>query len=234
MNVMVISGVVLFCLTAVSVGASYSTYLTSFQDWPTPMARLFAMLTTVGIEIAFCLLIYAMLKAYVGGEIPVAGFGAAVLLVVMACNFIVHAKVATHQPLEDWQVEYQNWIGKVVPFFTIAMFVVLSWISPEGRERRQLRKMQFIGKEKALDYQEEYLNSNELIAELENTQPWIADSVRDHIRKSLPPAPIGTRTQTAQSKTIRGFDDTDHQPDGRSKAMDYMRQKFFGDKDQSK
>lgn len=189
MNVVVISTVVLACLTLVSIGASYSTYLESFKDWPLPIARCFAFLVTTGIEFAFAMLVYGIMKAYIGTEIPVAVIGAALLLGVMACNFIVHGSVATGRTLEPWQNEYQAWVGKLVPFCTIGLFILLGWISPEGKERRQLRKMQFMGKQRALDYTEEYLQSNEIDAELENTRPMIADGVRQHIFKSLPAAP---------------------------------------------
>jgi len=189
MNVVVISTVVLTCLTLVSIGASYSTYLESFKDWPLPMARGFAFLVTTGIEFAFAMLVYGIMKAYIGAEIPVAVTGAALLLGVMACNFIVHGNVATGRQLEPWQDEYQAWVGKLVPFCTIGLFILLGWISPEGKERRQIRKMQFMGKQRALDYTEEYLQSNEIDAELENTRPMIADGVRQHIFKTLPPAP---------------------------------------------
>lgn len=194
-NFAVLTAVILFCLTLVSLGASYKIYLESFGDWPQPIARIFAFLVTLGIEVAFAALIYGLMKALLGGEVPVAAVGAGILLVVMCVNFIVHSKVAKGQPLEDWQVEYQSWIGKVVPFFTIALLIVLAWISPESKERRQERRMDFMGKQRALDYQQEYLDSPELDAELEVTRPAIAGSVQEHIFSRLMPAKSHRRFQ---------------------------------------
>lgn len=225
-NFYVLVGVILFCLTLVSIGASYKVYLESFSDWPLPVARLFAFLVTLGIEVAFAALIYGLMKALLGGEVPIAAIGAGILLIVMCANFIVHSKMASHQPLESWQVEYRDWIGKVVPFFTIALLIVLTWISPESKERRQERKMDYMAKDRALNYKEEYLESPELDADLENMKPMIADGVRHHIAKSLPPAPSVASASTRQDRI--GFDQPS--PNSHNKAMDYMRQRWFSGK----
>src|SRR5262245_35257067 len=99
--------VIIGCLTLVSLGASYSVYLESFRDWPT-IGPVFAFLVTAGIEIAFAALIYGLMKALIGGEVPVAGIGAAALLVVMAVNFVVHSRTVRGVHLEDWQAAWQN------------------------------------------------------------------------------------------------------------------------------
>lgn len=223
-NFAVIVSVVIVCLTLVSLVASCSVYLESFVDWSPGLARIFAVLVTIGVEVAFGVLIYGMMKVLLGGEIPVAGFGAAVLLLVMCVNFIVHSNVARHIPLEPWQEEYRNWVGLVVPFFTIALFIVLSWVSPEAKERRQERRMAFVGKQRALDYTEEFLESPELEGYLETTRPQIAQGVRHQITKGLPAS-----ASSPGEKRI-GFGSTSS---SQEKAKDMMRSRFFGD-EQSK
>lgn len=225
-NFAVISSFILGGLTLVSLVASYSTYLLSFADWPT-LAPIFSFLVTFGVEVAFIVLVYGMMRALLGGEMPVAGFGAASLLIVMAVNFVVHSRVARGLPLEPWQETWQNWIGLVVPFFTIALFILISFISPEARERRQERRMNYIGKQRALDYKEDYLNSPDLEAELESTQGAIAHSVRQHILKTLPPAPSNA---TASNRPQIGFRQHDNP---QARAMDMMRRRYFGDEGKS-
>ena len=224
-NFAAIVSVVIVCLTLVSLVASYSVYLESFMDWSPGLARIFAILVTIGVEVAFAVLVFGMMKALLGGEIPVAGFGAAVLLLVMCVNFIVHSNVARHIPLEPWQVEYRNWVGLVVPFFTIALFIVLSWVSPEAKERRQERRMAYVGKQRALDYTEEFLDSAELEKYLESTRPQIAGGVRHQIVKNLPVA------ASASNERRIGFGST---TDSQEKAKSMMREKYFNQDEQSK
>lgn len=223
-NFAIISSFILGGLTLVSLVASYSVYLQSFADWPT-LAPVFSVLVTLGIEVAFILLVYGMMRALLGGEMPIAGIGAGCLLIVMAVNFVVHSRIVRGLPLEPWQENWQNWIGLIVPFFTIALFILLSFVSPEAKERRQERRMNYIGKQRALDYKEEYLNSPELDAELEGTQGAIAHSVRQHVLKSLP---YTTSTASASQPRIKGFSQDD---DPQSRAVDMMRQRYFGDND---
>lgn len=225
-NFAIISSFILGGLTLVSLVASYSVYLLSFADWPT-LGPIFSVLVTLGVEVAFIVLVYGMMRALLGGEMPIAGFGAAALLAVMAVNFVVHSRIVRGLPLEPWQETWQNWIGLIVPFFTIALFILLSFVSPEAKERRQERRMNYIGKQRALDYKEEYLNSPDLEAELESTQGAIANSVRQHILKTLPPAPSGA---SASNRRSIGFS----QDDPQARAVDMMKRRYFGDNEPGK
>jgi len=219
---LVLLSVVIGCLTCVSLAASYSVYKQSFDDWPA-MAGLFAFLITVGVEIAFCILIFGMAKALIGGEMPVAGIGAAGLLAVMAINFVVHSNAVRGVMLSGWQQKWLDWVGLIVPFATIGLFILLSWLTPEAKERRQERRMAFLGKQRAMDFKEDYLNSPQLEAELENLRPMIADEVSRHITRSLPsPAP---QTITAQIPRQIGFNAPPEDP--KEKAKEMMRQRYF-------
>lgn len=193
-NFLLILSVVIFCLTLVSLVASYSVYIESFADWGS-WGKVFALLVTVGVEVAFAVLIYGLSKALIGGEVVVAGIGAVGLLAVMAVNFVIHSNQVRHVPLSAWQQSWLDWIGPVIPFATIALFILISWLSPESKERRQERRMAFLGKQRALDHKEAYLQSPELEAELENLGPLIAEEVRQHVTKGLP-APKGAYAQS--------------------------------------
>lgn len=222
------AGFVIACLTLVSLVASFLTYKESFRDcWPF-LASIFALLVTIGVEVAFVLLVHGMSKAYMGKEMLVAGIGAAGLLAVMTCNFVVHSHVAKAQGLTEFETFWRDYIGLIVPFATIGLFVVLGFISPEAAERRQLRRMHFIGKERALNYKEEYLNSPELDRELESMRPMIGREVRGYIAGTLPNA--------AQAKTdswerverppIRGFAPP-LDPRDSGKIVDQVRDRYF-------
>jgi len=189
-NILMAVGLVLIGLTLVSAAASYSIYVMSFKDWQLPMQRFFGVLITLGVEVAFLLLIRGMESAYSGIEMPIAAVGAASLLVAMALNFVVHNAIVANRPLEPWQDEWRAWVGLVIPFYTIALFVILAFVSPEANERRQERRINFVGRQRALEYRENYLNSKELERQLEGTQDYIAEEVRQHITKQLP-APRG-------------------------------------------
>ena len=169
-NYLVIVSCIVTCLTLVSFVASYTVYLESFKDWG-GIGRVFAAMVAVGVEVAFAVLIYGMAKALIGGEMPVAGFGAASLLAVMAINFVIHSNQVRGVALSGWQQSWLDWIGPVIPFYTIALFIVLSWLTPEAKERRQERRMTFIAKQRALDHKQAYLESPELDAELDNLGP---------------------------------------------------------------
>lgn len=191
-NVVVAAGFILMCLTIVSLVASFMIYKESFRDcWPL-LANLFALLVTVGVEVAFLVLVHGMSKAYMGKEMFVAVGGAILLLVVMTANFVVHSHVARAQPLTEFETFWKDYIGLIIPFVTIGMFVVLGFISPEAAERRQLRRMHFIGRERALNYKEDYLSSPELDAELATMRPMIGREVRGYIASTLPNSAQGS------------------------------------------
>ena len=192
------AGIIIGALTLVSVVASFQIYKESFRDcWPF-LAGIFALLITAGVEVAFILLVHAMSKAYMGKEMLIAGVGAALLLGVMAINFVVHSHIARVQPLTDFEIFWRDYIGLIVPFATIGLFTVLAYISPEAANRRQLRRMHFIGQERALNFKEEYLQSPELENELAQMQPMIAREVRGYIASTLPNSAQGNKQARVQ------------------------------------
>lgn len=167
-------------LTFISLSASYSTYLESFRDWGA-FGRVLAFGTTAGVELAFGLLVYGITYALISWEFRLAIVGALSLLAVMAINFNVHSAVVKGYALKEWQTEWQAWIGAIVPFYAIALMIFIGMTLHESRERRQERRMNYLSKQKALDFKEEYLESDELLAELEPMKPAIAAEVRKQL-----------------------------------------------------
>lgn len=229
MNVVVAAGFIVSGLTLVSLVASFQTYRESFRDCGSFLSGIFAFLTTLGIEIAFILLVRGMSTAYEGREMYVAGFGAAVLLFVMATNFVVHSHVARNLALGEFETTWCNYIGLIVPFATIGLFVALGFISPEARERRQLRKMHSIGQQRAMDYKEEYLNSPELDSELAGMRPLIAREVRGYIASTLPNAAHaqGQSQQTYDQRPTVGFAAPRLNPEDSGRIAEQMRSRYF-------
>lgn len=219
------AAIVVGCLTLVSLIASFSIYQKSFQDWPS-VSGLFALLITIGIEVAFIVFVRGMMRALIGSETPIAGVGALLLLVTMVVNMVTHHAVVTGVPLSGFQEAWIAWIGLTIPFLTILLFVLISWVSPEAKERRQERRMAFIGKQRALDFKEEYLNSEELEVELSGMKPMIAHQVQRYIAESIPGAPKQPVMASNTQRPIRGFaPPLDPQDSG--KIAEQMRSRYF-------
>jgi len=178
-------------LTLISLSASYKTYLESFRDWG-PFGRILAVGTTAGIELAFGLLVYGIINALIEWELKVAIFGALSLLGVMTTNFNVHSAVVKGQALVPWQIEWQNWIGAIVPFYTIGLLIFIAMTLHESRERRQERRINYLSKQRALDYKEEYLKSAEMEDQLADMKPMIEAEVKRHL--ALPAAKTSTNS----------------------------------------
>lgn len=164
-------------LTFVSLSASYSTYLEGFRDWG-GFGKVLAVAVTAGGELAFALLVYGIVYALIGAEFWLGVFGALTFLAVMAVNFHVHTTKVKGFALAGWQLQYEQWVGAVVPFYAIALLLLIGSSMFESRERRQARKIAYLSKQKALDFKEEYLESEALTLELEPMKPLIAAEVK--------------------------------------------------------
>jgi len=231
-TVILLAGMILSGLTLVSLIASCLTYAESFQDCGPFLAMVFAVIVTFGVEGAFVLLVHGMSKAYEGYEMLVAVVGASGLLFVMGANFIVHSHVARGMGVTGFEMAWRNYVGLIVPFLTIGLFVLLGFISPEAKQRRQLRKMHSIGQMRALDYKQEYLDSPELDNELAQMRPLIAREVRGYIASTLP------NTAHAQDEAypspsrrpIQGFNPGFNRPlnpEDSGPIVEHLRQTYF-------
>jgi hypothetical protein len=182
--------VIATAITLASAGASYSINLQSFADWPPHAARVFAVLATVGIEATFALLLYGVANALSGSvEKGLALVGLAALVAIMAVNFSVHRQSVTGAPLASWEVAWTQYAGSVVLFGILALVVALSLASHEARERRLARDIEFISRQKALEWRREALESPALSEYLEGSRPAVYESVRRQLHLPTTPAP---------------------------------------------
>ncbi len=168
-------------LTLISLSASYATYLEFFSDWGA-FGKVLAFGTTAGVELAFAFLIYGATYALIGAEFWLAILGALTLLAVMAINFNVHSAHVKGYSLAQWQIQWETWIGAVIPFYSIALLVFIGMTLYERRQRRQERRIKYLSQERALGFKEDYLNSAELEAELEPMKPAIAAEVKRQLQ----------------------------------------------------
>src|SRR5262249_98954 len=120
-----------------------------------------------------------------------ASFGALSVLGIMAINFNVHSAHVKGYVLEHWQTQWETWIGAIVPFYAIALMLFIGMTLHERRERRQERRIHYLSKQKALEFQAEYLDSRELQRELDDTKPAIAAEVKRQL--ALPAQASSTR-----------------------------------------
>ena len=178
-------------ITLASAGASYAINLQSFSDWPPTAARVFALMATAGIEACFILLLYGISNALSGSlEKGLAVAGLAALVVIMSVNFTVHRETVTGAPLASWEVAWSNYAGSVVLFGILALVVALSLSSHEARERRLVRDIEFLSKEKALEWRREALESPALSDYLEASRPAVFESVRRQLQLPITPLPV--------------------------------------------
>jgi large-conductance mechanosensitive channel len=173
--------VLMTALTLVSLSASYSTYSESFKDWGA-LRPVLAIGTVAGVELAFALLVYGITYALIGAELAIAVVGTLGLLGVMAVNFGTHSMIVRNIPLSAWQQAYVAWVGNVVPFVVILLFLFLIYARHESRERRMERRIGMMARQRALEYKENYLASGDIDNYLDDTQPLIAAEVRKQLQ----------------------------------------------------
>jgi hypothetical protein len=148
-------------------------------------------MATAGIEACFILLLYGISNALSGSlEKGLAVAGLAALVVIMSVNFTVHRETVTGAPLASWEVAWSNYAGSVVLFGILALVVALSLSSHEARERRLVRDIEFLSKEKALEWRREALESPALSDYLEASRPAVFESVRRQLQLPITPLPV--------------------------------------------
>jgi hypothetical protein len=192
------ASILVTALTFVSLSASYSTYLDSFKDWEW-FGHVLALATTAGVELAFALLVYGIVYALIDGELTFAIVRALALLAVMACNFVTHSQTVRGIPLTGWQNSYMRWIGPAIPYVAILLLLSITFVLHKSKERRQVRRMALITRQRALDHTEAYLRSPELALELEAMNQLIAERVKRRLGVGTPPAP-STALATAERR----------------------------------
>lgn len=184
-------------ITLASASASYAINLESFQDWGEYAARILAFLTTAGIEAFFGLCLYGISYALTGRlEKALGVLTLGFLLAVMACNFTIHRQIVKGFGLSPWQENYYQWAGSLVLFVIVLLIIAFTAVSYEARERRLQRDIEFLSRQKGLEWKKEALESESLAEYLEDSKAGVYEQVRKTLQ--LPAAP-------ATSRPVSGF-----------------------------
>jgi uncharacterized membrane protein YphA (DoxX/SURF4 family) len=194
-----------------SFSSTYSINLESFQDWGPKAARALALFASIGIEVMFCLVIYAIGYALVGfWEKALGVAGLAFLLFTMSANYVIHRQVVKGIPLSEWQQDYYDWTGALSLFGVLLLIVLFGAVSYEARERRQQREIDSLVSRRALEWKKELIESREFTLALNPHKQQVFDEVKERLR--LPPVPTGPQP-------IRGFnvENASDDPKGQSR-----------------
>lgn len=186
-------------VTLASASASYSINLESFSDWPPHIARALAFMATLGTEALFGLCLYGVSQALTGKLEKALGIVTlAFLLAVMATNFTIHRQLVKGFPLSEWQEAYYEWAGSLVLFVIVAVIVAFAFASYEARERRLQRDIEFLSRQKGLEWKKEALESEALNEYLEDSKP----AVFEQVRKTLQ---LPASSFSSGSRPVYGF-----------------------------
>lgn len=179
-------------ITLASASATYTINLESFQDWGGYAARILALLTTAGIEAFFGLCLYGVSYALTGKlEKALGVVSLGFLLAVMACNFTIHRQLVKGFSLSVWQLNYYQWAGSLVLFVIVLLIIGFTAVSYEARERRLHRDIEFLSRQKGLEWKKEALESEALNEYLEDSKAGVFEQVRKTLQ--LPAAPVTSR-----------------------------------------
>lgn len=183
-------------VTLASAAATYSMNVQSFSDWGETPAKVLALLATAGIELTFALFLYGLMNAVTGSvEKGIAIFTLITLLAIMATNYTIHRQMVIGTALSGWQQSYVEWIGSVLLFGIVAVIIVYKAVNYESRERRMQRDIEYLGRQRALEWKMDQLNSPELSDYLAAYQPAVFDEVKRTL--ALPTRTYSTGAATA-------------------------------------
>jgi uncharacterized membrane protein YphA (DoxX/SURF4 family) len=170
-------------IAAASFSSTYSINLESFQDWGPKVARALALFASVGIEIMFCLVIYAIGYALVGfweKALGIASLG--FLLFTMAANYVIHRQVVKGISLSEWQQDYYDWTGALSLFGVLLLIVLFGAVSYEAKERRQQRELDTLIARRALEWKKDLIESRDFNIALNPHKQQVFDEVKERLR----------------------------------------------------
>lgn len=168
-------------ITLLSAVATFTINLASFADWPRA-DELLALLGTIGVEVTFTLALIGIADVFTARTEK--GIGVALLLgtlAIMATNYVTHHQMTTGVILDQWQLDYIQWIGPLSLFFILTMIVGIIVFNHDAQERRIDREYAFAAKRKALEWRKEQLES----AEFEDHMDQYKGQVFEEARRSL-------------------------------------------------
>jgi hypothetical protein len=197
-------------ITLASASATYTINMRSFADWKT-LGSILAVLATAGVEATFALTLFGVAYALVGWVEK--GLAAALLfgtIFAMATNYTVHHKVITHAPLTDWQIDYIQWAGPLSIFGILLLIVGIVVFNHDARERRLEREISFAARRKALEWEQEQLQSDALEAHMAQYQPQVFEKVRRAL--TLPSQFTGTPRRAIGMAPVNDDERGEHDP----------------------
>lgn len=195
-------------ITLASAAATYSINTESFKDWGVYTARILAVMATIGIEATFALVLYAVANAITGlWEKLLSVVTLASLLAIMALNYTIHRQVVNGIALSDWQAAYYQWAGSLALFLIVVLIIAFKAVAHESRDRQMTRDIEHIGRQKALEWKRESLESPALADYLDSYR----DQVFHEVRRTLQlPARTGSAATAEDQTRIAGFSRGDY------------------------
>lgn len=197
--------VIATCITLASAAATYSVNLAGFQDWGAYTGRILALLTTIGIEATFGLVLYGISHAVTGAaEKSLSVITLAFLLGVMATNYTIHKQIVTGVSLSAWQTSYYQWAGSLTLFVIVVLIIAFRAVAYESRERQMNRDIASLAKRRGLEWTKETMESPELADYLDGYREHVFASVRRTL--NLPIRAGGSLPASAEAdRRVEGF-----------------------------
>ena len=128
-NVIVGGGLLLLCITLLSMVSSFMIYREGFADTPYIVQSTLSLFAVLVVEGAFIWLVYGFTRAFSSFFERVFALAGMVFLTgVMLTNIITHRMMVKHQGLSAFQDAWLAW-GAVSVFIAVLVFVLLITLS---------------------------------------------------------------------------------------------------------
>jgi len=195
-------------ITLVSASATFTINEKSFTDWG-EWASPLAGLATAGIEATFALTLYGVTYALTGPTEK--KFGVALLLgtvAIMATNYVTHHMTTTGVALDQWQINYIQWIGPLALFAILLLIVGIIVYNHDSQKRTLERDFAFAAERKAMEWKQSQLDSAAFDQHMAQYKEQVFEEARQKLRLNAQPAraAIGFVTDEADPKAESNLD----------------------------
>lgn len=180
-------------IEAVSFAANYSILHRSFADWPAEAQRVLAIGAAIVIEGAVIVLLLGLLWSFESrAEIGIAGATLAVLIGVMAVNFVTHGNLSEGQALNGFQQHWISWVGKLALFIVFGAVLALGIFNPDAVARRKERELEGRKKDARNQAYEQVFQSEEFKKNMgERMDVFAGQIAADVLPGEMPSPPVG-------------------------------------------
>ena len=226
-NVIVTGGLILVCITLLSCVSSFMIYREGFADTPWFVQQSLSLFAVVVVEGAFIWMVFGFTRAFSSfSERVVSLVGMAFLVCVMLTNIITHFMMVKKLSLTPFQDAWLAW-GAVSVFIAVLIFVLLITLSDPVTRLIRL-ELRYLGKQ-----QETILHAKSDGLDSEHVQVAMLERAELEARE-LAERIVGEgrrlRPGTAAASTRQRIGFSDDNDASRGKAVDYMRERYFGDR----